>query len=107
MREIAKTPKPPYYAVIFTSNPTENDNGYEDMASEMVELVKNQPGFLGAESVENGLGILVSYWDSFEAIRNWKSDSRHQVAQTRGKTEWYKACKTRICKVEHDYDFTN
>ena len=47
---IAKTPNPPYYAVIFCSVRTEGDNGYSEMAEQMVELAKKQCGFLGVES---------------------------------------------------------
>jgi hypothetical protein len=47
---IAVTPKPPYYAVIFTSHRTDGDNGYGDMATKMVELAALQPGYLGIES---------------------------------------------------------
>ena len=46
MSEIAKTPEPPYYAVIFSSHRTEGDNGYSEMAERMVELALEQPGFL-------------------------------------------------------------
>jgi hypothetical protein len=34
----APTPEPPYYAVIFTSQRTEGDNGYEAMAQAMFDL---------------------------------------------------------------------
>lgn len=37
---IAKTPTPPYYAVIFTSTRKEGDNGYSEMTVKMVELAK-------------------------------------------------------------------
>ncbi len=37
---IAKTPRPPYYAVIFSSNRTEGDNGYSEMGNKMFELVE-------------------------------------------------------------------
>ncbi len=87
MSGIAKTPQPPYYAVIFTSERTEGDNGYGAMAGEMLELAKHQPGFLGVESAREGLGITVSYWASLEAIRNWKETSRHQMAQQKGKNK--------------------
>ncbi len=60
MSEIAKTPEPPYYAVIFCSHRKEGDNGYRDMADRMVELAIRQPGFLGMESVRTDLGITVS-----------------------------------------------
>jgi heme-degrading monooxygenase HmoA len=76
MPSIAKTPEPPYYAVIFTAQRTEEGRGYEEMAQRMVELAAQQPGFLGVESVRgaDGLGITVSYWASEEAIRNWKAN---------------------------------
>ncbi len=102
---IAKTPAAPYYAVIFTSERTHIDNGYGEMAVRMEELAKQQPGFLGVESARDGLGITVSYWESLEAIRNWKQHTEHLEAQSKGRSEWYSGYKTRICKVERDYGF--
>lgn len=101
---IAKTPEPPYYAVIFTSARTEGDNGYAEMAERMAELASEQPGFLGVESARNELGITVSYWDSLDAIRHWKRNAEHLVAQQLGRETWYSAYKTRVCLVERDYD---
>lgn len=100
---IAQTPKPPYYAVIFTSLRTDIDEGYEDIAQRMVELAAQQPGFLGVESVRSGLGITVSYWQSEEAIRNWRMNAEHQLAREKGRERWYTSFKTRICLVERDY----
>ena len=100
---IARTPQPPYYAVIFTSIRTGADSGYEAMAQRMVELADEQPGFLGVESAREEVGITVSYWASVEAIAAWKRHAEHQIAQERGKQDWYSAYKTRICKVEREY----
>lgn len=105
MSSIARTPRPPYYAVIFTSERTDGDNGYAEMAGEIERLASAQPGFLGAESARDGIGITVSYWESLEAIRNRKQNERHLIAQQRGKAEWYARYTTRICKVERDYGF--
>lgn len=106
MSRMAKTPKPPYYAVIFASQRTEGDQGYGKMAEKMVELASQQDGFLGVESArDEGLGITVSYWESLEAIKNWKDHSLHQVAQEKGKTLWYQNFSLRICKVERDSFF--
>jgi len=102
---IAKTPKPPYYAVIFSSIASKDNEGYELMAEKMVDLVKVQPGYLGHESARNEIGITVSYWDSIESIKNWKSVSEHLIAQQIGRDKWYNAYKTRICLVERDYGF--
>lgn len=103
MSDIAQTPKPPYYAVIFSNHRTEGDHGYAEMADRMVELAAEQPGFLGIESVRDGLGITVSYWDSLDAIRNWKRNAEHREAQRLGHETWYSTFKVRIAKVERDY----
>ncbi len=102
---IAQTPKTPYYAVIFSSTRTGGERGYEAMAEAMVKLAAEQPGFLGVESAREGLGITVSYWESLEAISEWRQNSAHLVAQERGREVWYDAFKVRICKVERDYEF--
>ena len=102
---IAKTPEPPYYAVIFTSERTEGDNGYAEMADRMVELAREQDGFLGVESARNELGITVSYWRDLDEIKSWKEHAEHKVAQEKGRSGWYKSFKTRIAKVERDYQF--
>jgi len=105
MNSFANTPKPPYYAVIFTSIKINEDMGYSKMSKRMLELLFRQEGFLGFESAREGLGIRVSYWDSLESIKKWKSDLEHKEAQRKGKEIWYKEYKIRIAKVEHDYDF--
>lgn len=103
MTVIAKTPPPPYYAVIFTNLRTEGDNGYEAMAEKMVELGSKQAGFLGMESAREGLGITVSYWSDLESIKHWKSNLQHQQAQQQGREQWYASYSVRIAKVERDY----
>jgi heme-degrading monooxygenase HmoA len=100
---IAKTPNPPYYAVIFTSLRSEGDDGYAEMAERMAELAAQQPGYLGVESARSEVGITVSYWESLEAIRHWKANAEHLVAQKMGREKWYSAFKTRVCLVERDY----
>jgi heme-degrading monooxygenase HmoA len=105
---IAKTPSPPYYAVIFTSQRTEGDRGYGQMAERMVELASRQPGFLGVESVRSadGFGITVSYWSSEEAIIAWKAHMDHKPAQEAGKRAWYADYQLRVAKVEREYGKT-
>ena len=99
--------KKPYYAVIFTSTTTEDNEGYEEMAQHMESLAKTQAGFLGFESARDQIGISVSYWDSIGAISNWKGQVDHLFAQKKGREEWYKWYKVRICMVEREYEFGN
>ncbi|UVL07905.1 antibiotic biosynthesis monooxygenase [Pseudomonas rhodesiae] len=103
---IADTPATPYYAVIFTSLRTEGDQGYSQAAMRMLELAREQPGFLGVESArEDGLGITVSYWASEAAILAWKHHAEHRAVREQGRSTWYSAFHTRVCKVERDYTF--
>jgi heme-degrading monooxygenase HmoA len=107
MQPLARTPVPPYYAVVFTSQHTGADEGYETTARRMVELAAQQPGFLGIESARgaDGLGITVSYWESLESIAAWKAVGEHRAAQARGKAVWYSTYRLRVCKVEREYGF--
>lgn len=103
---IARTPAPPYYAVIFTSLRTEGDRGYGEAATRMLALAREQPGFLGVESArEDGLGITVSYWESETAILAWKQQAEHSAVRKQGRALWYSALQTRVCKVERAYSF--
>lgn len=104
---IAKTPAPPYFAVIFTSIRNNDDEDYLETALQMEKLASQSPGYLGHESAREEIGITVSYWESLESIKNWKANLAHQVAQKLGKEKWYSQYKTRICKVERDYSFEN
>jgi heme-degrading monooxygenase HmoA len=102
---IANTPKPPYYAVIFSSINTQDATDYSEMADKMVELAQKQDGFLGIESARNELGITVSYWRDLVAIKNWRENAEHSIAREKGRKDWYQSFKTRIALVERDYGF--
>lgn len=100
---LSQTPSPPYYAVLFTSIRTEGDHGYTDMADRMVELARQQSGFLGMESARNDIGITISYWTDLASIKAWKQNAEHLFAQEKGRTEWYRAYRVRIARVEREY----
>jgi heme-degrading monooxygenase HmoA len=104
MSLIANTPEPPYYAVIFSSLNTEVGEGYAETAARMVELAAQQPGFLGVESAREELGITVSYWSDLDSIKAWKRNAEHLLAQKMGREKWYSDYKTRIARVERDYE---
>jgi heme-degrading monooxygenase HmoA len=103
----ASTPRPPYYAVIFSSQRTEGDNDYGRTADRMAELAEQQPGFLGMESTRgvDGFGITVAYFDTEENIRAWKRNMEHAAARQKGREVWYSHYEIRIAKVERAYNF--
>ena len=103
---LAGTPEPPYYAVLFTARRTRADDaGYAAMADAMETLAAQQPGYLGIESAHaaDGAGITVSYWASEDAMRAWKANAEHRIAQETGRREWYAEYTVRVAKVERDY----
>lgn len=101
----ASLPAPPYYAVIFSSQRKEGDQGYEGMGQRMVELASQQAGFLGAQSARSadGFGITVSYWTDEASILAWKRHAEHRIAQETGQQHWYEHYETRVAKVERAY----
>ena len=106
MSPIARTPPPPYYAVIFSSLRTEGDKGYEATAERMLALAAEQPGFLGVESARDGLGITVSYWKDLESIRAWRAHAEHTLARETGREAWYARYELRIARVERAYGWS-
>jgi len=103
MAPAASTPRPPYYAVIFTSERTPGGNGYEETAGRMLDLAREQPGFLGFETARSDTGISVSYWRDLDAIKAWKHNAEHLRAQASGRDNWYASYKVRVARVEREY----
>ena len=103
-----RTPEPPYYVAVFTSQRTEvDDDGFAAMVARMVEIVQQQPGFLGMESAvgADGIGIVVAYWKDDESIKGWKLQMEHRHAQALGRERWFKHYRVRVGRVERAYGF--
>ncbi len=105
---LAKTPSPPYYAVIFSSTRTAADDaGYARAADRMVQLASGQPGYLGIDSVRDAgrVGITVSYWANEESILAWRRHAEHTIIREQGRAMWYQEYELRVAKVERAYGF--
>ena len=98
-----KALKPPYYAVMFSYKIGENLKGYKQMDEETLALAQTMPGYLGHEYTGDGAvhAIFISYWESMDAIENWKRNTLHKEAKAKGKTQWYQWYHSQIAKVEH------
>jgi heme-degrading monooxygenase HmoA len=103
MTELARTPEPPYVAVIFTSVRTAGDAGYGAMTARMDQLVARQDGYLGHDSARADVGITVSYWRDEAAAVAWKAVAAHLGAQRRGRGQWYADYEVRIATVHRAY----
>ncbi|KAJ3311647.1 hypothetical protein HDV04_003911 [Boothiomyces sp. JEL0838] len=104
---IADTPKTDYYAVIFTVVGNGVDQEHDEWSKIILEKASTVPGYLGYESAGTVAEVTVSYWKSLDAIKQWKQDTDHKYAQTKGKQEWFKEYRVRVCKVERDYSFVS
>ncbi len=93
------------YAVIFTSQRRPGDAGYGETADRMVELARQQPGFIAVRSSRDasGLGITVSYWDSLQAIAAWRAVAEHRAARDQGRAQWYAGYELQVVRVERAY----
>jgi heme-degrading monooxygenase HmoA len=104
---IAETPKPPYYAAIFSYFRAPGDDAaYNAFGDRMAVLAMAQPGFLGFEfgaDTPEHFGLFVSYWRTDHDIIAWKRVGEHHEAQRKGYEEWFQSYKIRISKVERDY----
>lgn len=75
------------------------------MATRMLDLAQQQPGFLGVDSARSDTGITVSYWRDEDAIAQWKTQLDHLEARKKGKSSFYDAFTVRIAKVVRAYSF--
>jgi heme-degrading monooxygenase HmoA len=103
---ISKTPRPPYYAVIFTSiNADVDHTEHTAMYKRMVEVAQRYEGYLGIEPARNpdGTGVAAVYWKDHDSIQAFARDPEHRIAKQKGREIWYSHYFIRICKVERDY----
>lgn len=98
---------PPYYAVVFTSLRTEDDDGYVETAERMGELVREVPGFLGEDSARTpgGLSVTVAYFRDLAGIEKWREHAEHRAAKAYRREHWYERYSLHIARVEHSHGF--
>jgi heme-degrading monooxygenase HmoA len=100
--------KAKYYSVIFSTVRSQlEDLKYHEFSDQMLALVQRAEGFLGMESYRenSGRGATISYWETLEAIKEWKENTQHLMAQEYGKAVAYSQFTTRICEVQREYSF--
>lgn len=87
MPYISKTPKPPYYAVIFTSiNAPVDHTEHAALSARLVEHAQSFAGYLGIEGSRNtdGTGVTAVYWKDLDSIQAWAKDPMHMAAKAKG-----------------------
>ncbi|HUI48803.1 MAG TPA: antibiotic biosynthesis monooxygenase [Acidimicrobiia bacterium] len=103
---LARTPEPPYWAVIFSTRRNRHPGDqFDETDRRMMALASQQPGFLGVETASTEIGITVSYWIDEESIAAWRRNADHAFAQYQGRTRWYDAYELRVARVERAHGF--
>ncbi|MBW5483734.1 antibiotic biosynthesis monooxygenase family protein [Streptomyces bambusae] len=99
--------EPPYVMSVFTSVRTADDTGYPETLARMIEIVRENPGFLGYESARTpgGLGITVAYFRDHESLAEWRQELEHQAAQKEGRATWYESYTLHVATVERSHGF--
>ena len=94
------------YAVIFRARADQPDADYHDMVAKMRDLAFSRYGCRDFIAVTEGdREIAISYWDDEEAIRRWKNDPDHSLAQQRGRDGWYRGYTVQVVEIRREYSF--
>ncbi|MEO5629576.1 MAG: antibiotic biosynthesis monooxygenase, partial [Thermomonas sp.] len=74
-------------------------------ATRMEQLVQQQPGYLAMDSSRDvqGFGITVAYFDSEDAIKDWRDHPEHAQVRAQGRASWYDGFAVRVARVERAY----
>ncbi len=92
------------FAVIFRAKSGSQDEVYGKTVSKLRELAFEKYGCLDFIAVtEDGQEIVISYWESEESIRRWKSDVEHALAQELGRSKWYESYIVQVAEIKREY----
>ena len=96
------------FAVIFEVKP--KDDGKEEylkIAAKLRNFLEDREGFISIERfqslTEEGKILSLSFWDSEEAIDDWRNILEHRSAQKKGKESLFHSYRIRVAQVVRDY----
>jgi heme-degrading monooxygenase HmoA len=108
LARVARTPRPPYYAVTTTTEfkPEYDKDEHVRLAIELYRHAQEIGGFLGLEAFFDGnASTATSFWTDLEAIDRWRKHPVHGAAKAKAKASWFGPTITRIARVDTDYGF--
>lgn len=96
------------YSVIFEVEPTaEGKAEYLEIAARLREILVQQPGFISIERfqslVDDGKILSLSFWEDEAAIKGWRNQIEHRMAQQEGRERLFKSYRIRVAEVVRDY----
>lgn len=95
-------------AVIFEVTPAEGESAtYLDQAAALRGALEAVPGFLSVERfsslTEPGKVLSLSFFETEEAVREWRNNPQHRFAQALGRDGVFSAYRLRVAHVLRDY----
>jgi heme-degrading monooxygenase HmoA len=103
----AHTDSKKMYAVIFKSKRQDaNSELYYQHNDPLDEKIKTIPGYVkhsGIRHPETREGVTVAYFDSLDAINQWRKDSEHMDAKKLAKSHFYENYSVEITEVIDSY----
>ena len=95
-------------AVIFEFRPNpEQTDDYFDTAASLRPLLEGRDGFVSIERFESvtepGRFLSLSFWRDEEAVKAWRNEEAHRLAQTKGRDGLFLDYRLRVASVSRDY----
>lgn len=94
--------------VLFRSKLTDlAQDGYAEMAGEMLARAREMPGFIDFKSfkADDGERLSIIRWEDEKTLANWRNDVRHKVAQTMGREKWYQYYRIEVAEIIRESSF--
>lgn len=95
------------YAVIFKSKRQDaNSELYYQHNDLLDEKIKSLPGYIkhsGLRHPETREGVTIAYFNSLDAIDNWRKDGEHMDAKKHAKSEFYENYSVEVTEVLDAY----
>lgn len=95
------------YAVIFKSKRQDaNSELYYQHNDLLDEKIKSLPGYIkhsGLRHPETREGVTIAYFNSLDAIDNWRKDGEHMYAKKLAKSEFYENYSVEVTEVLDAY----
>ena len=95
------------YAVIFKSKRQDaNSELYYQHNDLLDEKIKSLPGYIkhsGLRHPETREGVTIAYFNSLDAIDNWRKDGEHMDAKKLAKSEFYENYSVEVTEVLDSY----
>jgi heme-degrading monooxygenase HmoA len=92
------------YVVIFRAKVRAFDDEYSRVAARLRELALSEFGCLEFHTVTEGQDeVALSYWNDEAAIKAWKSQAEHVLAQKSGREKWYQSYSVQVAQITREY----